>query len=687
MSVQLQALGRTQLPSPHLRQNIDIVFTPKSFQAEIAPLLKALEDPSLPFSIKFQVQSLASGGFLSPDTVLTLLPEIKSLLSRCNLRTCVAIIRKLFRQLPYRSFEADPTVFGIDSLKARLLENETQVKNGYIDYSKRIDSDNKEYIHKVSITPSRIYLSGPEPENNNRILRKYPNHHDYFIRVQFCEEDGQQIHYNPQVSNDEIFRGRFTKILNEGFSIASFRFSFLGFSHSSLRAQSCWFMAPFFHEGSLLLDRMLIKGLGDFSRIRCPAKCAARIGQAFSETPAAVTIAPGVAKEIPDVERNGRVFSDGVGTVSKRVLKKIWSSLQATRKGKPVLFQIRYGGAKGMIALDSRLKGDALHLRPSMIKFPGSNSLDIEICNGGYRALPYFLNQQSIKILEDMGVDDGFFLFHQAREIERLRSTTSSASLASTFLKRHGIGDRIGLPWFIRKLETLGLSFRDDPFLSNVVEVAVLIELRSLKYKSRIPVENSYTLHGIMDETGFLEEGEIFCTVEVGGKDSVIVQKNVVVTRSPALHPGDIQLANALHPPYGSPLLDLRNCVCFSQHGARDLPSKLSGGDLDGDLYQILIDPKARPKRFFYPADYSRPPPVDLQREVTREDMTDFFVTFMATDQLGRIANNHKIIADQREEGTMDPDCLTLAEMHSTAVDFSKSGIPVRKRWVLSDND
>lgn len=317
------------------------------------------------------------------------------------------------------------------------------------------------------------------------------------------------------------------------------------------------------------------------------------------------------------------------------------------------------------------------------MKFPGSDSLDIEICNGAFRALPYFLNQQSIKILEDMGVDDEFFFFHQNREVRRLRSTTSSASLASKFLKRHGIGDRINLPWFVRKLEALGLSFRDDPFLRNIVEVAVLIELRSLKYKSRIPVEDGYTLHGIMDETGFLKEGQIFCTVEEGGQDLVIQSQNVIVTRSPALHPGDIQLANAVVPPPESPLMSLRNCICFSKHGARDLPSMLSGGDLDGDLYQILFDSKARPKRTFIPADYSRPPPVDLQREVTREDMTDFFVTFMATDQLGRIANNHKIIADQRAGGTRDHDCLTLAEMHSTAVDFSKSGIPVRKTWML----
>ncbi len=62
--------------------------------------------------------------------------------------------------------------------------------------------------------------------------------------------------------------------------------------------------------------------------------------------------------------------------------------------------------------------------------------------------------------------------------------------------------------------------------------------------------------------------------------------------------------------------------------------------------------------------------------------MTAFFVKFMATDQLGRIATQHKVLADQREQGVFDPDCLQLADMHSTAVDFSKSGIPVSKTTV-----
>jgi hypothetical protein len=92
----------------------------------------------------------------------------------------------------------------------------------------------------------------------------------------------------------------------------------------------------------------------------------------------------------------------------------------------------------------------------------------------------------------------------------------------------------------------------------------------------------------------------------------------------------------------------------------------------------VIWDEECRPKRFLEPADYPRQEPVDIGRVVEPKDMTDFFIQFMETDQLGRIAVLHRVLADQNPEGTLHPSCITLAEMHSTAVDFSKTGIPVR---------
>jgi len=49
----------------------------------------------------------------------------------------------------------------------------------------------------------------------------------------------------------------------------------------------------------------------------------------------------------------------------------------------------------------------------------------------------------------------------------------------------------------------------------------------------------------------------------------------------------------------------------------------------------------------------------------------------METDQLGYICNTHLQVADQMADGTLNPSCLKLAEMASTAVDFSKTGVAV----------
>ena len=190
---------------------------------------------------------------------------------------------------------------------------------------------------------------------------------------------------------------------------------------------------------------------------------------------------------------------------------------------------------------------------------------------------------------------------------------------------------------------------------------------------------------GIMDESGFLQEGQIYCIRhdETGPK---LVLGDVVVTRSPALHPGDVQCVTAVDVPEDNPLRALHNVVVFSSHGQRDLPSQLSGGDLDGDLYNIIYDNSLYPKRLSRPADYPTAKAIDIGRTVARSDMTEFFIQFMENDNLALIATLHQILADQSPAGTFDTVCTDLAEMHSTAVDFSKTGIPVRSFKILSWN-
>src|SRR5271155_2582311 len=225
-----------------------------------------------------------------------------------------------------------------------------------------------------------------------------------------------------------------------------------------------------------------------------------------------------------------------------------------------------------MISLDKRLEGEKVLLRPSMIKFESPDQTEIEICRSA-SCLPMRLNRQLIKIMEDLKVEPEVFMNLQSKAVEKLRQATNNPIKAADFLESSKVATHVRVSGLLRKLCQIDLNPLDDPFLRGVVELATIMQLRELKYRARIPVERGVTLFGIMDETDTLEEGQIYCRT-----DTFDVTKKVMITRSPALHPGDVRIATAVPVPKESPLNALHNCVVFSQRGARDLPSQLSGG-------------------------------------------------------------------------------------------------------------
>lgn len=70
--------------------------------------------------------------------------------------------------------------------------------------------------------------------------------------------------------------------------------------------------------------------------------------------------------------------------------------------------------------------------------------------------------------------------------------------------------------------------------------------------------------------------------------------------------------------------------------------------------------------------------PIDFGRPITTEDRSDFVLDVMISDQIGRIAIHHLVLADLRPAGTDDEDCKNLSMLHSAAVDFPKTGHKVR---------
>ncbi|KXS97177.1 hypothetical protein AC578_875 [Pseudocercospora eumusae] len=640
-----------------------------------------------PFRLRYQVDRLARNGYLPPQKVISLLPKISELLESYGLDATLSGLRRFSRDIPYPGPTVDSVDLAHDTLEESLHECVTlyddHAPDNPFELAKRHVHIN--LIHKVIVTPAGIRLEGPEPEPTNRVLRKYAQNIDDFIRVVFQDEHGGPVRYDPRTDLARIYHGRFKQVLDTNIIICGRGFSFLGFSHSSLRSQSCWFMAPFVNRnGRLMLAEKVLKGLGDFSSIRTPAKCAARIGQNFTDTNATVRLEPDQVFDLQVISRNGRDFSDGVGTISEALLREVWRRYGTQKMLKPTVLQIRFQGAKGMVSLDPRLPGKALMLRSNMRKYETETSWVLEICGAGFKPLPMVLNQQFIKIFEDLGIPMSVFLDLQRSAMKHLRQMTGLSVNSAKLLEDSGIARSTGIPRLIRDLAQIGFDYHEDHFLYSIVEMAVVTKLRDIKYRARIPVEDGVTLYGIMDETGYLQENQIFVITEKapeGGKQ-ILVKRNVVITRSPAMHPGDIQVVDAIDVPSNSILRRLANVVVFSKWGQRDLPSMLSGGDLDGDIYNIIWHEGMVPRTVYTAADYQRVDPLVLDREVKIKDMSDFFVTFMETDLLGMICTTHKQLADQRDAGSLDPDCMNLASLASTAVDYSKTGIAVNHKQI-----
>lgn len=109
-------------------------------------------------------------------------------------------------------------------------------------------------------------------------------------------------------------------------------------------------------------------------------------------------------------------------------------------------------------------------------------------------------------------------------------------------------------------------------------------------------------MFGIVDETGILEYGQVFCQYTFLERETLddmnvnnrgrpnfhsetkrVVRGKIVVTKNPCHHPGDLRTFEAVDVPELRHLVD---CIVFPQKGHRPHPNEISGSDLDGEKDQ-----------------------------------------------------------------------------------------------------
>jgi RNA-dependent RNA polymerase len=196
---------------------------------------------------------------------------------------------------------------------------------------------------------------------------------------------------------------------------------------------------------------------------------------------------------------------------------------------------------------------------------------------------------------------------------------------------------------------------------------------------------------GIMDETGALPPGQFWALWHHQRDSSESSPRSLppgtkaIVSRAPCLSPSDIRVLTAAHPSTLPPSLTSKtNVVVFPRLGERPEPCLMSGGDLDGDIYFVIWNPKLIPDYVAPPLDYTpTKAPEEVPDGIVRvEHIVEAFLNYMQNDQLGRIANGHLAVADAAAALANHPTCEKLVMLHSTAVDFAKTGVPVDSREV-----
>ena len=180
-------------------------------------------------------------------------------------------------------------------------------------------------VYRLTITPLTMVCWGPELDTPNRVLRKYPQLADRFLRVHFTDENhGMLAVGRAEQSVIELLHAVKSK-LSQGVWVGGRHYEFLAMSNSQLREHSCWFFAS---DGATTPDSIRT-WMGDFENIKVVAKYAARMGQCFSSTVTTgklsvkpsefITVPDKLSKGVGRYERRTYNFSDGIGMISEKV--------------------------------------------------------------------------------------------------------------------------------------------------------------------------------------------------------------------------------------------------------------------------------------------------------------------------------------------------------------------------------
>ncbi|KAL4195638.1 hypothetical protein AMTRI_Chr05g74250 [Amborella trichopoda] len=579
-----------------------------------------------------------------------------------------------------------------DAYKELKTVQEWLLKNPRLVKETHIPEDSVE-VRRLMITPTGAQCLPPQVELSNRVLRNYREISDRFIRVTFTDEGLQTLNsgvlsiYTAPIVRDfshsktaqktAIFR-RVRSIAFDGFNLCGRRYLFLAFSSNQLRDRSAWFFA----DTEKTTADSIRSWMGKFTDENV-AKCAARMGMCFSSTYATVEFdQKDVNFKLAEIERNGYVFSDGIGKITPELATQVASKLKLS-ENPPCAYQVRYAGCKGVIVTWPRDGKAKLSIRPSMFKFESKHTM-LEVITWT-RFQPGYLNRQIITLLSTLKVPNEAFLELQDSMVSDLSQILVNGEVAHKVVT-NSCGEQANTAAIML---SAGFTPQTEPHLREMLSCIRAAQLGDLLAKARIFNPDGRWLMGCLDELGELEHGQCFiqvsspslenCFIKHGKSFSKrkhnvkVITGTVVVAKNPCLHPGEIRVLEAVDVPGLHHLVD---CLVFPQKGDRPHTNEASGSDLDGDTYfvtwnETLVPPSGKS---WAAMDYDSGEAKFAPRQVSSQDIIEFFMKHMVSDSIGQISNAHVVHADLSKDGALDENCLYLAELAAIAVDVPKTG-------------
>ncbi|KAI1771292.1 RNA dependent RNA polymerase-domain-containing protein [Hypoxylon cercidicola] len=458
-------------------------------------------------------------------------------------------------------------------------------------------------------------------------------------------------------------------------------------------------------------------------------KLFSRIALGLSRTRPTVILQPGQIRHQEDdiLSPTGKTMNDGIARMSYGLARAVRDAMGLSDL--PAGFQGRFGSAKGFWIRDTTDTSDDIWIET----FPSQRKWNCDYIEDDHRTFEVRsesrelksanLNLQLLPILQDrainadlMKVQVGAFLRDSLKrdldaqkaamqtpvEFKQWVAENSPLSRRSERVKICQVPFTAGLPTGREDIMSFLLDSGFDPkkleFLRDIAWKLRKEKCSELQERLNVRVGRSTYAYMVVDFLGVLEEDEIhlgfsskFSDEQSGFSETFLHGMDVLVARTPAHYPSDIQRVKAVFKPE---LGSLKDVVIFSTKGDIPLAEKLSGGDYDGDIAWVCWEPTI--VNNFHNAEMPTVPDLFQQGVLHKEsqtyldlvgtsDITSEFLArsfrFNMQQNLLGMCTNYKEMFCYARNSVGDESAILLSTLISNLVDRAKQGI------VFTDED